>query len=102
MEAAVAGYGRKAKVEGRGSDDAVGHVGNNVARNVRKRIGYTAVHGGDEQPRVRVSESRTKPLQSVNGKPSSFNPVKRLDEGDRRHMHVAGIAEGIFNRCPGN
>ena len=49
LEAAVAGYERKTGVEGRCGDDRVGHVGNNVARNIRERVGYLAVHGGDEQ-----------------------------------------------------
>ena len=33
LEAAVAGYQRKAKMEGRCSNDPVGHVGNNVSWN---------------------------------------------------------------------
>jgi len=49
LKAAVAGYEGKAEVEGRCGDDTVGHVGNNVARNIPERAGYPAVHGGDEQ-----------------------------------------------------
>jgi hypothetical protein len=48
LKPAVAGYERKAKVEGSCGDDAVGHVGNNVAGNVRERVGYAAIHGCDE------------------------------------------------------
>jgi hypothetical protein len=102
LEAAVAGYERKAKAEGSCSDDAVGHVGNNVAGDLRERVGYARIHRSDEQSGVWVSESRTKPLQSVNGKPTSFYQVNRFHEGYRRYMHVASIADSIFNRCPGN
>ena len=49
LEAAVASYERKAEVEGRCGDDTVGHVGNNVARNILERVGYPAIQGGDEQ-----------------------------------------------------
>jgi len=49
MEAAVAGYEWKAEVEGSCCDDTVGHVGNNVSRNVREGVRYARVHRGDEQ-----------------------------------------------------
>jgi hypothetical protein len=49
LETAVTGNQRKAEVECRSSDDTVGHVGNNIARNVLKLVGDVGVHGGDEQ-----------------------------------------------------
>ncbi len=102
MKAAVAGYERKAKVEGSCGDNAVGHIGNNVAGNVRERISYAAIYGGDEQPRVWVIESRTKPLQGGKRKPSSFNQVNRFNERYRRYVYIAGIADSVFNRGAGN
>jgi hypothetical protein len=79
LEAAVAGDERKAKIEGSCGDDAVGHVGDNVAGNARECIGHASIHGSDEQSGVWVSEGRTKPLQSVKWKPSSFNEINSLD-----------------------
>ncbi len=52
LEATVAGDQREAKVEGSCSDDAVGHVGNNVARNILEYVGYTGIHRCDEQSRI--------------------------------------------------
>jgi len=49
LEAAVAGYERKAEVEGRCGDDTVGHVGNNVARNILERVGPLDGGVADEQ-----------------------------------------------------
>src|SRR5713101_5882270 len=70
LETAVAGYEREVKVKGSCSDDAVGHVGNNVARNILERVGYTGIHGCDEESRICISEGRPEPLQSGKWKPS--------------------------------
>jgi hypothetical protein len=102
LEAAVAGYERKAKVKGSRSDDAVGHVGNNVSGDTRERVGYAAIHGSDEQSGIWVSESRAKPVQGVSGKPSPFNQVNRFHKRYRRYVDVASIADRFFNCCPGN
>ena len=36
-------------------DDTVGHVGNNVARNLRKCFGYARIDGSNEHSRISVS-----------------------------------------------
>lgn len=59
MKAAVAGYEWKAKVQGGCSDDAVGHVRNNVARNIRKRVGLDIAMSelGNKYARLEASET---------------------------------------------
>jgi TPP-dependent indolepyruvate ferredoxin oxidoreductase alpha subunit len=48
LEAAVTGDEWQAKVEGGRGDNAVGHVGNNVAGNILERVGYAGIHGSNE------------------------------------------------------
>src|SRR5208283_5776484 len=49
LQTTIAGHEWKAQMEGRCSDDAVGHVGNSVSRNFLERVGYPGIHGCNDQ-----------------------------------------------------
>jgi len=50
LETAVPSNKWQSKVERGRSDDAVGHIRNDLARNILECVGYAGIHGGDEQP----------------------------------------------------
>ena len=102
LKAAVASDQWQAEVEGSRGDETVGHVGNNVARDFLERLGHVGVHRSDEQSGVWISKGRTKPVKSGRWKPSPLNQIDRFDEGYGRYVHVARVADCVFNSCPSN
>ena len=92
LEAAIACDQYRAEVKRSRGDDAVGHIRNDIARNLFKGIGDEGIHGGDVQSSVRVSEGITQPLKRCGRYSLSFHEVNDFDDRNSRHEHVAGFA----------
>ena len=92
MEAAVAGYERKAKVKGSCCNDAVGHVGNNVARNRAQGTSNVVIQWKDCESGIVLAQFADKPLECIGGDAPTFDRVHNLNERDGLNVrwHTTG------------
>jgi hypothetical protein len=84
LEAPVAGYERKAKVEGSCSDDAVGHIGHDVAGNGSQGASNVVIERKDFEGRIVAAHDADKPLKCIGGDAPAFDQVHNFNERDGR------------------
>src|SRR5208283_3850892 len=82
LQTAIAGHKWKAQMEGRCSDDAVRHVGDEIARNTPERSGYLRIHRNYRESGILLTDLNGEPFESIGSDAPTLNQIDNFNEGD--------------------
>jgi len=92
LEATIAGYEREAKMEGSCRDDAIGHVGNNIAGNGSQDASDIVIERENFECGIVLAEFADNPLECIGGDAPSLDQVHHFNE--RYSRNIGWLATG--------
>lgn len=86
----VAGHQRRSQIQSGCGDDAVGHIGNDAAVDIRKFVGYLTCEMDKSECHRLLIEGFAKSVEYLNRHAISFDQIGQLDDDDRRNKNGSG------------